>query len=404
MKKSVLKVITPTGGRPEALANLNKYLERQTFQDFEWIVLDDCEPVSEIPSRCDQFIQASWVWGGANTQHMSMTRLLQECKPDDKVVICEDDDWYSPDYLQKTSDLLDKYDVVGQQKSVYYNIRNLTYRDFDHKDHACLCQTAFKGEKALKAMLKACSNDQKPIDTQFWRIGGHLTDDIDVIGIKGQKGRGGIGIGHRMDGKPDNWAYLERLIGDDIHNYRKRFFICASGPSLTQKDVDYIKGKGTVITINNTYQLAPWADIVYACDARWWQAYPEVFEHKGRKISILYDHPEVEKWPFNNNLNGLGETKIRTGGNSGHQAINLAYLLGATEIILLGYDMQSTGGKSHWHGDHTRGLSQKECYKGWIGHLGVVATQAKEKGLRIINCTRQTALTCFDRAELESIC
>ncbi|MCW8960199.1 MAG: glycosyltransferase [Ignavibacteriaceae bacterium] len=400
----MIKVITPTGNRPEALKLLNSYLERQTLQDFEWIVLDDCLPATEIPERCDKFIEPSWIWSGENTQHRSMLRLLEECEPEDKVIICEDDDWYSPDYLQKTSDLLDKHIVVGQKKSIYYNIANQTYRKFDHRNHACLCQTAFTGKKALERMKAICKQENKPIDVTFWKMGGKLTNDIDVIGIKGMKGRDGIGIGHKMEGIKDDWTYLRELIGDDVKNYHKRFFICASGGSLTQKDVDYIRGKGTVIVINNTRELAPWADILYACDARWWEAYPEALNHKGRKISILYDHPKVEKYPMNNNLNGIGETRIRTGGNSGHQAINLAYLLGATEIILLGYDMQVTNGLSHWHGDHKRGLSQKECFKGWIGHLGVVATQAKEKGLKIINCTRQTALTCFESKNLEDVC
>ena len=44
----------------------------------------------------------------------------------------------------------------------------------------------------------------------------------------------------------------------------------ASGPSLTQADVDYVRGKARVIVVNNGYLLAPWADVLYAADARWW--------------------------------------------------------------------------------------------------------------------------------------
>lgn len=401
----MLKVITPTGGRNEALKLLNKYLERQTFQDFEWIALDDCDPVSDIPRRCDKYIQSSWVWHGNNTQHRSMLRLLEECNPSDKVVICEDDDWYSPDYLQKTSDLLDKYDVVGQKKSIYYNVSNQTYREFDHKNHACLCQTAFKGKKALDEIKHICKRGNQPIDTTFWRIGGHLEDDLDVIGIKGLKGRDGIGIGHTMKGKKDDWSYLRSLIGDDVKYYGQRFFICASGPSLTQDDVDYIQNKGMVMMINNGFQLAPWADIIYACDTRWWKAYPEAIKHRGRKISIQHHHPDVELWPHNNKINGIGEDMIHSNsGNSGQHAINLACLLGAKEIILLGFDFQNTGGKVHWHGNHKHGLGNGANHEPRIKHMNIAAKQLEERGIKVINCTRETALTCFERKNLEDVC
>ena len=400
----MLKVITPTGGRPEALKLLNKYLERQTLQDFEWIVLDDCNPLSPIPPRCDKFIESSWVWHGENTQHRSMYRLLQECKPEDKVVICEDDDWYSPEYLQKTSDLLDKFDVVGQSKTVYYNINNQTYRKFEKLDHACLCQTAFKGRKALDRMKGICKAANKPIDVEFWRIKGHLYNQMDVVGIKGMKGRDGIGIGHKMKGAKDDWSYLRELIGDDWRFYAQRYFICASGPSLTQEDVDYIRGKGVVVVINNTYQLAPWADILYACDTRWWKAYPEALEHPGRKISIQHNHPDVELWPSNGKINGIGEDMIHTNsGNSGQMAINLAYLLGAKEIILLGFDFQNTGGKAHWHGNHTRGLGNGAAHEPRIKHMRIAAQQLEAKGIKVINCTRETALDCFERKNLRDV-
>lgn len=400
-----MKVITPSGARNEALKLLNKYLERQTFQDFEWIILDDCDPVSDIPPRCDKFIQSDWVWHGENTQHRSMLRLLAECSPDDKVVICEDDDWYSPDYLQKTSEFLNKHDVVGQKRSVYYNVNNQTYRKFDHKNHACLCQTAFKGEKALNEIKAICERGKEPIDVTFWRIGGHLTDDLDVIGIKGLKGREGIGIGHKMNGIKDDWSYLRSLIGNDVKYYGQRYFICASGPSLTQSDVDYIRDKGMVIMINNGFQLAPWSDIIYACDTRWWSVYPEAIKHRGRKISIQHKHPDVELWEHNNKINGIGDYMIHSNsGNSGQHAINLAYLLGAKEIILLGYDFQNTGGQVHWHGDHKHGLGNGAAHEPRIKHMNIAAKQLSDKGVKVINCTRETALECFERKNLEDVC
>lgn len=182
-----------------------------------------------------------------------------------------------------------------------------------------------------------------------------------------------------------------------------KYFICASGPSLTQQDINAVRDKGVVIVINNTYQLAPWANILYGCDQKWWKAYPEALDFKGRKISIQFDNENVEKWESNSCLNGLGEDIIHTGGNSGYQAINLAYLLGAKEIVLLGFDMQRTQGKGHWHGDHVRNLSNQSNFKVWIGHFYILSQNLKQKGIKVFNCSRQTALECFERKELKEV-
>jgi len=45
----------------------------------------------------------------------------------------------------------------------------------------------------------------------------------------------------------------------------------ASGPSLTRADVALVRAQGLpTIVVNTTYQMAPWADVLYACDAKWW--------------------------------------------------------------------------------------------------------------------------------------
>ena len=43
--------------------------------------------------------------------------------------------------------------------------------------------------------------------------------------------------------------------------------ILATGPSLTPAQAEYAKGKARVIAVNDAWRLAPWADILYACDA-----------------------------------------------------------------------------------------------------------------------------------------
>jgi hypothetical protein len=91
---------------------------------------------------------------------------------------------------------------------------------------------------------------------------------------------------------------------------------------------------------------------------------------------------------------------ITLGGNSGHQALNLACIQGASKVILLGYDMKPRAdGIRHWHGDHNNELLQTNPveYKNWCNNLKAAMPLIK---IPVINCTRDTALECFERADL----
>jgi len=97
------------------------------------------------------------------------------------------------------------------------------------------------------------------------------------------------------------------------------------------------------------------------------------------------------------NGNSLGEDVIHYGGNSGYQAVNLAYLLGAKTIILLGFDMFGT----HYFGNHPANLNNGSPYKRFIEAFETI--NPKKHGIEIINCSRQTALECFPRTTIESV-
>jgi acetyl-CoA acetyltransferase len=97
----------------------------------------------------------------------------------------------------------------------------------------------------------------------------------------------------------------------------------------------------------------------------------------------------------------VGYGTINHGGNSGYQAINLAYMLGAARIVLLGFDMQATGGKTHWHGDHPAGLGNPSDFSGMIKAFDALAEDLKMMGVKVINSTTTTALRCFERMPLD---
>ena len=135
----------------------------------------------------------------------------------------------------------------------------------------------------------------------------------------------------------------------------------ATGPSMTQEDADFCRGKAKVIAVNNSYALAPWADAMWATDAKWWNWHQGVPSFTSPKWSLEHSawnnfrakYPDVQRLRNTGHL-GLEHdpSGIRNGRNSGFAAINLAVHYGAAKIVLLGYDMQAHSGKSHFFGDH----------------------------------------------------
>lgn len=165
--------------------------------------------------------------------------------------------------------------------------------------------------------------------------------------------------------------------------------ICiGSGPSLTREDCELTRGH-RVIAINNSWRLAPWCDVIYAGDYQWWKA-------NARHIEI-----PAERFSHQSRATEFGcEFFIRgTGLNSGLAGIHLAEYFGAKRIVLLGYDCQPTGGRNHWHEDHATLNNPNEIsYRIWLKQFRNVDPGLKRK---IVNCSRETALTGFSRARLE---
>ncbi len=177
------------------------------------------------------------------------------------------------------------------------------------------------------------------------------------------------------------------------------------GPSLTVSDVELVRGHARVIAVNDAYRLAPWADVLYAADAKWWKWHSVVLDCAGAKYSI--ESRETVTWPDVQTLRNTGwtglelvPTGLRAGHNSGYQAINLAVHLGAKRILLLGYDMTlGTAGESHWFGEHPDGLISP--YPQMRAAFDTLVEPLTALGVEVLNCSRRTALTAFPCVALE---
>lgn len=179
-----------------------------------------------------------------------------------------------------------------------------------------------------------------------------------------------------------------------------------TGPSLTQADVDACRGLARVIVINNAFKLALWADAMFACDQKFWNWEKGAPSFTGLKYTL--DRPLVPKpklWPGVESLKDLGRTGlsldptgVKTGHDSGYQSINLAVLLGASKIVLLGYDMQA-GKTDHFFGSHPD--HSKPPFSRCLDAYKTLVEPLKSVGVEIVNCTPGSALRCFPMASLQ---
>lgn len=180
--------------------------------------------------------------------------------------------------------------------------------------------------------------------------------------------------------------------------WRGRTVACiASGPSLTAEDCELVHAAGLpTIVVNTSFRRAPWADILFAMDAGWWVQHMAEVERDfaGARWGYVY-HPGV--------IATKGKLFPMGVGNSGSFAISMAVVTKPMRILLLGYDCQfAPDGRRHWHEDHPGNLGNAVSIKRWPYQFDLVSRYAASHGIKVVNCSRSTALTCFERGDLEA--
>lgn len=197
--------------------------------------------------------------------------------------------------------------------------------------------------------------------------------------------------------------------------------ILAGGPSLRGFNAQRLFPRFHVLAVNDSWRIAPWADVKYFCDAEWWRSQvrfnrialdgvtpfsramcaglwvsgsdaSDVVGNKAVHCLLLTGERGLE----------LDPSGLRHGNNSGYQAINLAVHLGARRIVLLGYDMR-VGARSHWHDEErpddfasVLACTMLPCFDSLVDPL-------RAAGVEVINATPDSALRCFPTASLESL-
>lgn len=97
--------------------------------------------------------------------------------------------------------------------------------------------------------------------------------------------------------------------------------------------------------------------------------------------------------------------RINHGYNSGVGAINLAYLLGCRDIVLLGFDCSDDNQGRRWHYDEPYpGFQQPFYYEHLEYYLRIfhsVAEALRERGIRVWNASPESRIPWWPRMSLE---
>lgn len=195
----------------------------------------------------------------------------------------------------------------------------------------------------------------------------------------------------------------------------KAVAVICSGFSLCTAQVSRVLDVGCgIIAVNNAYEIVSQADVLYACDRKWWENYwysgalggAGAQDFKGLKVSL-------EETPFSDVLRignggsyGFDDRKdyVRTGKNSGVQAAHIAVHAGARRVVLLGCDCRVPDGQSsHFFGEHYWRVGRSpspygEFLEGWRSFAA-----ALPQGVEILNCTPDSAIDCFEKARLDDL-
>jgi hypothetical protein len=188
-------------------------------------------------------------------------------------------------------------------------------------------------------------------------------------------------------------------------------FIIGGGSSLSKylPDKTILEGKDIICT-NNAYQLYPNAMILFFMDKVWFEKHDKTIKETFKGIPITCDshlkkffHDNGINYIFNRGpKNGLSENPDKLNGtNSGAMAINLAVLMGYKKIVLLGFDMNKDAKTLHWHPPHFRPSNTDRYATHFLPGMNSIAPFQEKFDFKIYNINKESAITCFEFAELE---
>jgi hypothetical protein len=199
------------------------------------------------------------------------------------------------------------------------------------------------------------------------------------------------------------------LPGSEIEGRHKGelIFVLGNGPSLQAA-----RGHGrdlqafTTIGVNRSYNLLRTTYLLFLDRSFWIAESREILESGSvvfcpKRLGLPY-FTQFGRYASRHEKDVLSETwagGLYWSRSSGVAAVNLAYLFGAAEIALLGIDLQDS---SHFYSESGRGRPFLHASR-ILEDLWWMSRAMTAKGLKLWNCSRESAVRGFERIELPAL-
>ena len=182
----------------------------------------------------------------------------------------------------------------------------------------------------------------------------------------------------------------------------ERCFILATGPSLNETNLDLVRDE-IKFGVNTLYRHPIKCQYMCVADAKYWEAYREDFLNTVEApIFSSFEEPAAFY------LDGMKGTVV-------FLALDVAYIMGFSEVYLIGCD-HSGGGAAHFDTVDSSPIDKVDVYHGTSRVSGVRNYNSVFEGYekfkklyesndrKLVNCTVGGCLDVFPRANLEDIC
>lgn len=212
--------------------------------------------------------------------------------------------------------------------------------------------------------------------------------------------------------KPQFWHAPKMWLGSTV-------FLIGGGTSLRDMDWSLLHGRRT-IGCNDAYLLGPRVtDICYFGDRGWYRRHtrptvdigmgpqPGLLQFSGLKVTCLSEMVGYKGLLVLQRRPRTIEEAPRVGWftSTGASAINLAAILGAKKIVLLGYDMTLGPDKmNNWHLNLVHNPNQG-IFKKFIEMMGHLKKdmELKHPDVEILNANPESRLELFPKIEREEL-
>lgn len=186
-------------------------------------------------------------------------------------------------------------------------------------------------------------------------------------------------------------------------------WILGGGPTLQQLEGSDLLVGHTTLAVNSAVYLGDWVSALFFGDAKWYwwnearvKAYPGpkftmniVFQGRDKSVVAEPDLMIVRRGRTFGHCRS--DTGIGWNRSSGAAAIDLAVNMGATRVILLGFDMRRVNGEKNYRKHENDGKTNPNPWDYFMEGLHRLADDLSMLGFEVYNATPETALECFPK-------